>query len=117
MMKLVSAVAGIGLVMALGVSSPASAADTPPISKRVVKKSKKMAIHRHRHRHIRHRRIIRIRTVVRYVYVPHRRHARYRYARPYYIGYGYRYAPRYPYWRHRYAFYRPHYHRPYGWWW
>lgn len=91
MLKVISAVAGVGLLLVLGAPSPARADEAPsPITKakkKVVKKT------------VRHRRPrVVYRTVERTVYVGYPRR---------YYGYGYR--PSY-----YYGYYRPYYARPFA---
>ena len=100
MLKLVSAIAGLGLLAALGM--PASAVtDAPPVKKVVVKKQPKKVVRTAPRRYAPPRRIV-YRTVVRPVYVYPRGYVRYGYARPYYYG-GYR----------RYGYHGPYRARPY----
>lgn len=94
MLKFVSALAGFGLLVALGAITPASA-DTPSANHAVSSAKKKVV------RHARPR--VRYRTVYRTRYVYPR--YRYRYARPYAV---------YPYYRpYTYGYYRPYSYRPY----
>src|SRR5689334_13461818 len=93
MFKLVSAVAGFGLLVALGAAAPAYA--DGPVAKKAVSSAKKKVV-RHARPRVRHRVVYR----TRYVYPRYR----YRYYRPYAV---------YPTYRPYYYGYRPYYYRPY----